>query len=239
MALGPRETTLPPEGLHLPDNVDPDLLRTLVYGRPWFHQIDLGHGIITPGWERTAEKVSGLQLPDDLSGRTVLDVGAWDGFFSFEAERRGAAHVVAADWFCWASPGGRWDGRGFDIAHWALQSRVEKRYIPVEDIGPATLGMFDYVLFLGVLYHAQDPMRYLRNVYSVCRGTTIIESHVDALDYDRPAMVFYPGDTLNRDPTNFWGPNRQCILEMLYECGYARIDIVSERGDRMAFHAYR
>ena len=28
-------------------------------------------------------------------GKTVLDVGAWDGFFSFEAERRGAARVSA------------------------------------------------------------------------------------------------------------------------------------------------
>lgn len=82
-------------------------------------------------------------------------------------------------------------------------------------------------------------MRYLRNVFSVCRGTAILETRVDALDYDRPAMVFYPGGTLNDDPTNYWGPNRQCVLEMLYDVGFSRVDLVHESGDRMTFHAHR
>jgi tRNA (mo5U34)-methyltransferase len=111
--------------------------------------------------------------------------------------------------------------------------------IPVEDISPETLGMFDYVLFLGVLYHAEDPIRYLRNVFSVCRGTTIVETHVDGLEYDRPMMVFYPGATLNDDSTNYWGPNRQCVFEMLYEVGYSRVDLVHESGDRLTVHAHR
>jgi tRNA (mo5U34)-methyltransferase len=219
--------------------VDPELLRMLVMGRPWFHQIDLGHGIVTPGIDRSAEKLEKLGLPQDLSGKTVLDIGAYDGFFSFAAERRGAARVVAADHFLWTKPEGIGDGRGFDIAHWALGSRVEKKVIPVEAISPETVGVFDYVLLMGVLYHSQDPLRYLRNAFAVCRGTTIVETHVDGLDYDRPMMVYYPGDTLNSDPTNFWGPNRQCVFEMLYECGYARVDLVDESGDRMTFHAHR
>lgn len=213
----------------LPKDVDPDVLRTLVHARPWFYQIDLGHGIVTPGIDRSAEKLADFGLPEDLSGKTVLDVGAYDGFFSF----------VATDYLWWTQPDGRNDGPGFDIAHWALGSRVEKRVISVEDIRSETVGTFDYVLFLGVLYHSQEPMRYLRNVFSVTRERTIIETHVDGLDYDRPMMVFYPGRTLRDDPTNFWGPNRQCVLEMLYECGRARVDVVSERGDRMVFHALR
>ena len=76
------------------------------------------------------------------------------------------------------------DGRGFDIAQWALQSKVEKRRIAVEDISPESVGTFDYVFFLGVLYHSPDPLGYLRRVRSVCSRTLVLETHVDGLDYD-------------------------------------------------------
>ena len=82
----------------------------------WFHSIDLGDGIVTPGREgATAAKLERIGLPESLAGRSVLDVGAWDGFFAFEAERRGAERVLATDWYCWSGPGwGR--KRGFDYA---------------------------------------------------------------------------------------------------------------------------
>ena len=70
----------------------------------WFHSIDLGEGVVTRGVktpEHLASELNALRLPD-LNGRTVLDIGAWDGFYSFEAERRGAAKVVALDRFVWA-----------------------------------------------------------------------------------------------------------------------------------------
>ena len=225
--------------LDLPDEVDLDLLRRLVAGRSWFHTIDLGNGVITPGVDDTAAKERFVAFPDSLKGKTVLDVGAFDGYFSFKAERLGASRVVAADEFCWSRPNDSMtDGRGFDIAHWALNSRVEKRRIPVEDIGPQTVGTFDVVLFLGVLYHSPDPLRYLRHVRSVCRERLLLETHVDAMDQERPMMVFYPGDTLNGDPSNHWGPNRRCVEEMLYEVGFGRVEVVGHAGTRMAFHAF-
>jgi len=226
--------------LALPDKVDRELLRDLVFARPWFHTIDLGEGIVTPGIDRSADKLGFVGFPDNFGGASVLDIGAFDGFFSFEAERRGAGRVVAADEFCWSRPQDPMtDGRGFDIAHWGLSSSVEKRWITVEDIGPQTVGTFDYVLFLGVLYHSPDPLRYLRNVASVCAGTLLLETHVDALEQDRPMMVFYPGDSLNGDPSNYWGPNRQCVTEMLFEVGFAEVDMVAHAGTRMAFRARR
>ena len=57
----------------------------------WWHRIDLGHGIVTPGLDDSPVKLGTLSFPPNLSGKTVLDIGAWDGFFSFEAERRGAS----------------------------------------------------------------------------------------------------------------------------------------------------
>ena len=56
----------------------------------WFHSLDLGHGIVTRGYDDSPSKLKALGIPEDLTGKTVVDIGAWDGFFSFEAERRGA-----------------------------------------------------------------------------------------------------------------------------------------------------
>ena len=70
----------------------------------WHHSIDLGEGVITDGEVSAGAlemMLQRLQLPD-LSGKTVLDIGAYDGFFSFEAERRAAACVVALDHYVWS-----------------------------------------------------------------------------------------------------------------------------------------
>lgn len=227
--------------LALPAQRDEELLARLVAGRSWFHTIDLGGGVITPGVDDSWSKLQLIRLPESFAGKTVLDVGAFDGYFSFEAERRGAARVVAADEFCWSHPESPLlDGKGFDIARWALGSKVEKVRVSVEDLTPELVGgRFDYVLFLGVLYHAQDPMRYLRNVFNVCEGTCILETHVDALDQARPMMVFYPGGALNNDPSNFWGPNPECVSAMLTEVGFTEVALVAEAGSRMTFHARR
>src|SRR5205823_2820136 len=130
-----------------PEKVELGLLRQLVFDRKWFHRIDLGYGIVTPGIDDSSFKLTNLGFPDNFGGASVLDIGAYDGFFSFEAERRGAGRVVASDSYCWSAPEGMGDGRGFDIAHWALGSKVEKRKIAVEDLSPDSVGEFDYVFF--------------------------------------------------------------------------------------------
>src|ERR671915_2562340 len=78
-----------------------DELRARVAALPWYHTIDLGNGVVTAGVDDTAHRLAKLDLPKSLAGLTVLDIGAWDGFFSFECERRGASRVVAADYYSW------------------------------------------------------------------------------------------------------------------------------------------
>ena len=116
----------------------------------WWHSIDLGHGQVTPG-AHSLEELNGIyarfNLPDDLSGKRFLDVGCWDGFYSFEAERHGA-EVVAVD--CWRP-------ENFFIARRALQSKVEFREMSVYELSREALGSFDIVLFHGVLYHLRHP----------------------------------------------------------------------------------
>jgi tRNA (mo5U34)-methyltransferase len=213
-------------------------LRRKAFARQWWHRIDLGHGIITPGLDDSPFKLAQLNMPLRLDGWTVIDVGAWDGFFSFEAERRGAKRVLATDYVLWTRTGME-SKEGFDIAKLALNSRVEEMLIRVEDLSSSTVGQFDLVLFLGVLYHAENPMLYLRNIHSICKRMAIVETVVDALDYPRPAAVFYPGSTLNNDPSNFWGPNRAAVEAMLQEVGFKTVKYVNQYGgNRMVFHAW-
>lgn len=212
-------------------------LRRKVMARPWFHIMDLGHGIVTPGVDKCAQKVHHYQLPERMDGLSVIDIGAYDGFWSFECERRGAKRVVAADHYCWTQTG-RKTKEGFDLAHELLNSKVESVVIPVEELSPSTVGTFDIVLFLGVLYHAQNPLQYLRIVRSICNRQVIVETHVDALDYDKPAAVFYPGKALNNDSSCFWGPNPKAVEGMLTEVGFHSAKTISIFRDRGTFHGF-
>ncbi len=198
-------------------------LRETVASRTWFHTIDLGNGVITPGQKDTRAEMAHLRLPADLSGRTVLDIGAYDGFYSFEAERRGASRVVAADHWAWNWPGS--DARGnFELARRVLGSGVESRDIAVEDISIEEFGApFDVVLFLGVLYHAPDPLGYLRRVRAVTADVAVIETVVDLLDVPIPAAAYYPGELMNGDASNHFGPNPAAVEGMLRDAGFGRV----------------
>ena len=179
-------------------------LRQRVAAHRWYHSIDLGNGLVTPGIDDTPVRLARLALPGSLAGQTVLDIGAWDGFFSFECERRGAARVVAADYYSWHGTG--WGAKaGFELAREALGSRVEDIDVDVMDISPDRLGTFDVVLFLGVLYHLRHPLLAIEKIAAVTRGTLILETVVDLVGLGRPAMAFYPGRELNADPDQLVG----------------------------------
>jgi tRNA (mo5U34)-methyltransferase len=111
----------------------------LIASREWFHSIQIREGLVTPGrisFEHLQEVLQHLQFPASFEGETVLDVGAFDGFFSFEAERRGAKRVVACD----LHPASH---RGFDIARRLIGSNVEYVQANVYELTPAELGTFD------------------------------------------------------------------------------------------------
>jgi tRNA (mo5U34)-methyltransferase len=184
----------------------------------WWHQIALPDGRVTPGYDRSDSKLAELHLPS-LEGKTVLDVGAWDGYFSFTAERMGASRVVALDTFAWRKPGGK---EGFEYARRALGSSVEDIEVEVLDISPETVGRFDVVLFLGVLYHMRHPLLSLERVSSVADELLVVETLADMSYIRSPAAAFYP-DSLLHDQTNWWGPNRAALVGMLHSVGCTRV----------------
>jgi tRNA (mo5U34)-methyltransferase len=195
-----------------------------VAGYHWHHSIDLGQGVVTPGTKSTAmlaDEVRRIFDPVDLAGRSVIDIGAWNGFFSFEAKRRGAARVLATDSFVWTFPGIR--GREtFDLARDALNLNIEARLVDVMDLTPE-IGQFDVTLFLGVFYHLADPIRGLERAASVTKDLLIVETHMDAIE------------------TNWWGPNIACMAGLLRMVGFPVIYFQQHPHElgRGVFHAFR
>lgn len=168
----------------------------------WHHTIDLGDGLVTHG-------LSGRMIPPeffpDVSGRTVLDIGAWDGWYSFLAERQGASRVVALDHYVWCvdlkarteywdecrakgilpdvsrDEGDFWRDdmpgrRGFDLAREALHSQVEPMVADFMTMDLEQLGTFDVVLYLGVLYHMREPLTALERVRRTTAQVAMIET---------------------------------------------------------------
>lgn len=155
----------------------------------------------------------------------MLDIGAWDGYFSFAAERRGAARVVAVDSVIWHNV----SKEPFEIARKVLGSKVEDVELEVLDISPETVGQFDVVFFLGVLYHMRDPMAALEAVASVTKELLVIETLVDLTYTRRPAAAFYPGSYFDGDHSNWWGPNPSAVLGMVREFGFTDVRVVGTK----------
>jgi tRNA (mo5U34)-methyltransferase len=183
--------------------VDTAELSTRVAALRWHHAIDLGGGVVTPG---LAHRFTALEqtLPD-MAGRSVLDIGAWDGLYSFLAEQRGAARVVALDHYAWgvdlAARNVYWEEctragvmpdhdrdevdfwrddlpgrRPFELAREVLRSRVEPVVADFMTADPEQLGRFDVVLHLGVLYHLREPFAALQRLRRVTREVAVVET---------------------------------------------------------------
>ncbi|MGH9179936.1 MAG: class I SAM-dependent methyltransferase [Acidimicrobiales bacterium] len=209
--------------------MDAESLRRRAQAITWFHSMDLGQGIRTAGLVRPEEKLRTLSFDADLSGRSVLDVGAWDGFFSFEAERRSARSVTAIDPFAWRGNYEWASQAGFNLAREAYGSKVMDKDIALSDVSPATTGMFDVVLFLGVLYHLPHPWSILERMAAVTAEKLILETHVDLQLVRRPAFAFYPGSELGGDDSNWWGPNLSAVVAILKDVGFSRVELMYRR----------
>jgi len=218
----------------------------------WWHRIELD-GVITPGKDFSEAKLQTIQMPNNLKGKSVIDVGAWDGFFSFEAERRGG-DVLAIDTVMWKE-GPTFDSqknievmhtgkRGFNFAHKILNSKVKSYGVEVMDLNNSDLiKQYDLVLCLGILYHMKDPLGMCKVMYDITKedGMCILETHMDLFDIQRPVMAFYPNKECNNDPGTWWGPNPQCVAKMLKSAGFDEVKMVfsDKRINRGVFHAWK
>jgi tRNA (mo5U34)-methyltransferase len=179
----------------------------------WHHTFEIYRGLVTPGAYNPTFLLDKMQLPADLRGLRVLDIGTSDGFFALQFARLGA-EVVAIDYR------GKED-HGYHVMEKLNPVEIQYHQINVYELPDQHLGEFDIVLFLGVLYHLPDMIRALQIIRQCCRATLFVETHSEN-DFcrDIPAARYYKGSTLANDFTNFWAPNRLCVLDLLYDTGF-------------------
>jgi tRNA (mo5U34)-methyltransferase len=222
-------------------SLPPDEIRRRVGGFEWYHCIDLGHGIVTPGTFNLQPLLSHYGIPESLAGKTVLDVGPGHGFFAFEFERRGAERVVTAELPSWtdhdSNPalaaaassvpeiGEAYHRQAFGFAIDALGSRVERRFCNIYDLTPERVGMFDFVFCASVLLHLSDPLRALWALRRVCRDEAIICTGIQAT----PLLRWLPLARFvgHANGHAYWLPTMRCLGEMVVAAGFARCEPVS------------
>jgi tRNA (mo5U34)-methyltransferase len=203
---------------------------------PWFHNLDL-RGVRTApdhflgDFPLVKWRSFAADIPPDLTGRTVLDIGCNAGFYAMEMKRRGAARVLGIDVSDAYLAQARFaaEVEGLDI---------EFRRMSVYDVG--TLAeRFDIVFFIGVLYHLRHPLLALDLIHehvtrdmlvfqSMQRGSNAIspvepdyafweQAHFDDPGYPRMHFIEH---RYAHDFTNWWAPNRACSAAMLRSAGY-------------------
>ncbi len=203
----------------------------------WYHRIALPHGVVTPGWAPLDP--AAYPIPDDLAGKRVLDIGAWDGYWTFEALRRGAREVVAIDDFSdllgQLDPQSRRGWETFDLCRELLgyaPSRCPRHDMSVYDISPERLGRFDVVFFFGTLYHLKYPQLALDKLGELCDDALVVESAIldDFSPYrgglgqgygdEEMVMEFYPGQQYGHNASNWWVPTLHCLVHMVGSAGF-------------------
>jgi len=164
-----------------------------------------------PGW---------LLLNEHLMGKTVLDIGCWDGYFSFMAEQRGARRVVSLD-----DPEFRWGGLdGYNFLHEHFQSKAEWRNGSIFDLGEER---FDIVLCYGVLYHINDPLAALINTFHAATQDVVVEGLI--YESPQPTLFLLSPKEFHGDPTNIYSMSTEYIRKVALLCGFEWVDTQMRR----------
>ena len=216
---------------------------------PWFHRIDLGHGIFTKTESVMGEPVDHPReswevirqcLPDDLTGKRVLDVGCNGGFYCIEAKRRGARRVMGVD-------GQRQHVRQALFVRKVLGLDLEFRRFSVYDLNPETVGRFDITLALGLVYHLKHLVFALERLYDVTNELLIVEtaiippeqtpeSFVQPLGELRQTLhpIFYAQNPpeVKEQVFNWFLPSPAALQALLQNIGFEEVKILSIVRDR-------
>jgi len=216
-----------------------DLEARIVALGPWFHNINLGGTWTAPDhflgdYPGAKFRRFAPQLPRDLSGKSVLDIGCNAGFYSIEMKRRGADRVLGIDsderYLCQARLASEVLGYDDDI---------EFAKVDVYDVG-ALAEKFDLVIFMGVLYHLRHPLLALDLIrehvagdmllfQSMQRGSPHVLRLEDDYEFAETGMFFessfpklhFIERQYAHDWTNWWVPNRACTEAMLRSAGFS------------------
>lgn len=203
---------------------------------PWFHNLDLNGVRTAPThflgdypnvkWRRFSRII-----PENLEGKSVLDIGCNAGFYAMEMKRRGAERVLGLDT----------KNEYLEQAKFAADItglKIEFRRLSAYDVGELR-EKFDLVIFMGVLYHLRHPLLALDLIHEHVAGDLLLfqsmqrgDSRIDPVEkdydfwttdqFDQPGYpkLHFIENRYADDPTNWWAPNRACVEAMLRSAGF-------------------
>lgn len=201
---------------------DTSLQRDISVRFTWGHDHDFGdwsiRGMMRDRHLNIISRFVGLgALPEDLSGRRVLDIGCWTGGSSLLMAAMGA-EVVALEEVRKYAAAARFLAESF-----AASVRVFDASL--YDTPALDLGAFDYVLFSGVLYHVSDPVLALRILFSslldggaCCIETAAIAGDEPLVRYAGPRKAF--GKDGRRINWNWFVPTLPALRWMIEDVGF-------------------
>lgn len=171
------------------------------------------------------------KLPKDMKGESFLDVGCWEGDNCVEAIRRNAVYSVGIDLCTSESLKKNVEKYGFEFLQLDIFS---EKFLE--------LGRFDVVLCSGVLYHVENVLSLLFRLRKTVDRLLVLETAINKVNDAVPILLFHPGGDLKNNPSNWWTPNKKCLISMLETCGFKDIHEVyhrrvDDRIDRLCVHA--
>lgn len=224
-----------------------DDVESMIQNAKWYRSFEIFPDVWTPGNVKMFHKaqLDEAKTPKVLSGKRFLDIGAWDGIYTFELESRGA-EVVAIDI---QDP----DSTAFNIHKRIKNGRASYIRTDVYEMNTCDLGLFDGVLFFGVFYHLQNPMKALENIRRVLKPNGVLYIEGEGMDssFNRdprmqphqelitqivnsglPLTLFVSGEYL-KDASNWFIPTTSCMREWLSAAGFKDIDIRTKPSSRI------
>ncbi len=229
-----------PTSVHMTQTLD-DEMKQNINQHTWYHSYNINNKIQIKGEFDHNPILHMYQLPEDLTGKTVLDVATFDGFWAFEFEKRGAEKVIALDLekasdIDWP-PHQLKDttdemrsfkfGNGFRIMKKLLHSNVERVACNVYDLTPEKFGMFDIVHAGDFLLHLNSPVKALQNIASVCKEYAIISDvYFPELESfgERHLMEYMGGES----DFTWWKISASTLKKMIYDAGFSRVETAAQ-----------
>ena len=196
----------------------------------WRHRIPLGNGMVTPGY-LSDEYWDLSHFPNDLKGKSFLDIGSNDGINSFRAERLGASEVTGIDLYSSSEQFGHtigWSDRGCNLVKESLHSKVDFRRLSVFDAHE--LGRsYQVVLMADVMNWLTDTVSAIRAAASVCEETLVIRDGLIRKKDNFPILEYVNTDTYDL----MFLPNRKFMEVVLKQCGFKEVTFQKINVDKL------
>ncbi len=220
------------------DSEDSENLSNEISKIKWYHCIEIpGYGITPGSVGKDNQDWISANIPPSLKGLSILDIGGWDGFYSFLAEERGANRVLMLDELQNAEAHSS-GTKGFELAKKAKKSKVEFRLMSAYDMDQID-ERFDLIFFFGVYYHLLNPFNVLTNIYKHLNEGGLLLMEGILLPGKTPYLRFF--EDWDIEPTTYCGASESGLIKILKRTGFRNVEVLSKRRGsfRIIRHVYK